>query len=364
MQQGYRRPSSPTKVTSAAVGRQLGSRRRASADRLACRAVVSRVLGGIGRTLIAAGVIILLFVAYEVWGTNLQEAKAQRKLNREFTATLQQATTTTNPTTTSRTTSTTRPGAPAPPTTDAPQPAPINLPVPPDGSPLARIEIPKISVDKTVVQGVTVDQLKRGPGHYPGTALPGQNGNAAIAGHRTTYGAPFHNIDKLVVGDDIKITTTYGTFRYKVVSSIIVSPSAGEVLNDRGDARLTLTACHPKYSASKRIVIGAVLVGKPVGKLKGQDEFQRKHQKIASQGSSAVIDGGLSGIQESKTPTLAWGALAALVWLVTWLASFVLQRRGAGRPIRWAPYVVGTPVFLLVLYVFFENFSLLLPSNF
>ncbi|MCU1454024.1 MAG: peptidase family protein [Acidimicrobiales bacterium] len=329
---------------------------------------MARVLGGIGRTLISAGVLILLFVAYEVWGTNLQEASAQRQLSRDFNAALQHAPAT-RPTTTSTTapkptTTVPKPGLQVTTATTPPAPAAIDLPVPTDGAAMAEIQIPKIGVDKTVVQGVTLDQLKRGPGHYPGTPLPGQKGNAAIAGHRTTYGAPFHNIDKVAVGDDIIIITTYGTFHYKVDSSIIVSPNASEVLLDKGDARITLTACHPKYSAEKRIVVSGVLVGRPIPPFKGQDQFMRQHQSSSGAGNTATIDGGLSGIKESKTPAFLWGALAALVWLAAWAVSRVVGRRGAGRLLRWAPYLVGTPVFLVVLYVFFENFSRLLPANF
>ena len=103
--------------------------------------------------------------------------------------------------------------------------------------------------------GVTVDQLKRGPGHYEETPLPGQAGNAAIAGHRTTYGAPFNRIDELEPGDEIVVTTVQGEFTYIVKEQLIVSPKQVEVLEDAGDNRLTLTACHPKYSARERIVV-------------------------------------------------------------------------------------------------------------
>ena len=332
---------------------------------------MARVLGGIGRTLMAAGVLILLFVAYEVWGTNLQEASAQRQLSRDFGAQLQHARSTTTttavkPPPTTSATPTTRPGGiVATPATTPPALAPINMAVPADGAAMAEIQIPKIGVDKTVVQGVTLDQLKRGPGHYPGTPLPGQKGNAAIAGHRTTYGAPFHNIDQVGVGDEIIVVTTYGTFHYKVDSTQIVSPSASEVLLDKGDNRITLTACHPKYSAEKRIIVSGVLVGAPVGKARGQDAFQASHQSTSGgAGNTATIDGGLSGVRSSKLPAFLWGGGCALVWLLAWATSRLLGRRGSRRVVRWTPYLVGTPVFLVVLYVFFENFSRLLPANF
>ena len=129
----------------------------------------------------------------------------------------------------------------------------------PEGEPTAHLRIPAIGVDKIVVEGVSLDDLKKGPGHYPETPLPGQEGNAAIAGHRTTYGAPFNRIDELEKGDEILVETVQGDFRYLVEEQLIVSPSQVEVLEDKGDNRLTLTACHPKYSARERIIVVATL---------------------------------------------------------------------------------------------------------
>ena len=130
-----------------------------------------------------------------------------------------------------------------------------------EGDAVAHLRIPAIDVDKIVVEGVEVGDLKRGPGHYPDSPMPGQPGNAAIAGHRTTYGAPFNRLDELGQGDEILVTTAQGAFRYEVQRSLIVKPDEVEVLDDFGDDRLTLTACHPKYSARERIVVVASLVG-------------------------------------------------------------------------------------------------------
>jgi len=323
----------------------------------------ARTLGAVGRLLIAAGVLVLLFVAYELWGTNLQEASAQHALARQFDDVL---TKDHAPTTTSSTTAPST-GAPstalAPTVTTPPVTAPANLPLPRTGDPVARIKIPKIGVDKTVVQDVSLSQLKRGPGHYPETPLPGQKGNVGIAGHRTTYGAPFHNIDKLANGDEIVLTTVQGTFTYKVDSTVIVAPSATDVLNDKGDNRVTLTACHPKYSARQRIIVSGVLVGQPVPPLEGQAE-QAHRRTLAGKGDEIRIDGGLDGRKPSRTPAFVWAAICALVFLVAWLASRLVRRRTERRLLPWVPYVVATPLFLVVLYVFFENFARLLPSNF
>ncbi|MDQ3738401.1 MAG: class E sortase [Actinomycetota bacterium] len=151
-------------------------------------------------------------------------------------------------------------------------PAPVDqgLPIFEQGDAVARLEIPTLGLDAIVVAGVDRDDLKRGPGHYPQTPLPGQLGNAAIAGHRSTYGEPFADIDKLQSGDEITVTTPAGTFVYIVDDSRIVSPSDTYVLDtvDAGASRLTLTSCHPRYSASQRIAVSAELAGNrssPVG---------------------------------------------------------------------------------------------------
>ena len=127
------------------------------------------------------------------------------------------------------------------------------------GRPAPRIEIPKIGVDKIVVAGVALSDLRKGPGHYPNTPLPGQLGNAAIAGHRTTYGAPFFRVDELAAGDEIIVTTVQGTFRYLVTEIKIVKPTDFSVLDPTPDATLTLTSCNPRYSSRQRIVVKARL---------------------------------------------------------------------------------------------------------
>lgn len=100
-----------------------------------------------------------------------------------------------------------------------------------------------------MVEGVDQAHLRRGPGHYAGSPLPGQGGNMAIAGHRTTYGAPFYRLDELEPGDVIRITTRDGEFVYEVTDSEVVAPTRVDVLDDFGDDRLTLTACNPRYPA-------------------------------------------------------------------------------------------------------------------
>jgi sortase A len=130
-----------------------------------------------------------------------------------------------------------------------------------DGQPLGRIRVPSIGVDAIVVAGTDTSALRRGPGHYPGTPLPGARGTVAIAGHRTTYGAWFRRLDQLHTGDKVSLTMPYGRFTYAVEQRRIVLPTATWVTHRVGYDRLVLSACHPLYSAAKRIVVFARLVG-------------------------------------------------------------------------------------------------------
>jgi len=141
-----------------------------------------------------------------------------------------------------------------------------------DGQAVARIEIPRIGLDAFVVRGTAPDDLKRAPGLLDAAALPGERGTAAIAGHRTTYGAPFRHIDRLRRGDRIAVTMPYGTVRYAVEGTRIVDPGDRSVLRAVGHRRLVLTACHPLFSAARRIVVYAaeIDVGRTARALKRQ----------------------------------------------------------------------------------------------
>src|SRR5262245_33005400 len=125
------------------------------------------------------------------------------------------------------------------------------------GDSIARIEIPDIDVDEYVVEGTDTGSLRKGPGHYPETPLPGEPGTTAIAGHRTTYGAPFRHIDELDKGDPIIIDMPDGRFIYRVEESRIVDDEDLSVLQPVGYRRLMLSACHPLYSAAERIIVYA-----------------------------------------------------------------------------------------------------------
>jgi len=128
----------------------------------------------------------------------------------------------------------------------------------------AVIRIPAIGVNQAVVEGVTRSDLRKGPGHYPGTAVPGYSGNVVISGHRTTYTKPFYDVDLLVAGDAIVVDTSEGSFRYVVESSYVVSPDDLGPLAATQGAVLTLTTCTPKGSADSRLVVVAKLEGVPI----------------------------------------------------------------------------------------------------
>jgi sortase A len=128
------------------------------------------------------------------------------------------------------------------------------------GDSIARIEIPTIGVSEYVVEGTDVGSLRNGPGHYPETPLPGDPGTAAIAGHRTTYGAPFRRIDKLKRGQRITLDMPDGRFIYRVEQTKVVDDQDLSVLDKVGYQRLVLSACHPLYSAAQRWIVYGRLV--------------------------------------------------------------------------------------------------------
>jgi sortase A len=281
------------------------------------------VLGGVGRTFITMGILILLFVAYQLWGTGLYTAQAQSDLKSQFNTKVHQKKV--------------KPGA-------------VDVPVSaPNGEAIAVIRIKKIDIEYAVVQGTTVPDLRKGPGHYVFSPMPGQLGNMAIAGHRTTYGHPFGDLDQLDVGDLIELRALDGkTYDYKVNQHwFSVDPHDLSVLDPvPGTATLTLTTCHPKYSASKRLIVKADLVPTPAVPA----------PLPAPRATTTRTPTGLSGESSSKLPALMWGLLAAIVGAL-WLLVFHRYR-------RWTVWFAGAIPFAIVLFVFYVNVERLLPTNY
>jgi sortase A len=188
--------------------------------------------------------------------------------------TLAPSTTSTSPPVTVAETTTTPASTPAP-TTKAPRrttttlpalPVPIAPPPPGTVEPefmLGSIEIPRIDVVRELYSGITMPTLDKGPGYWPGTALPGELGNTVVAGHRTSKDRPFERLDELVPGDEIIFTTGSGRHVYSVTSTEIVTPDALWIADQTYDHRATLFACHPPGSVAYRIVVFADLVDSP-----------------------------------------------------------------------------------------------------
>jgi sortase A len=171
-----------------------------------------------------------------------------------------------------------------------------------EGEAIGRVKIPAIDLNIGMVHGTETATLQKGPGHYPDTAFPGQRGTVAVAGHRTTYLAPFRHIDEIGPDDEVVVEMPYAAFTYRFERQRIVDPSQVGVVRDIGHDRVVLTACHPLYSAAQRIVVFARLIDvDPPG---GDDE------RRARGGSRAVPEIAEAGLG----PALAGaGGLAAIV---------------------------------------------------
>jgi sortase A len=208
----------------------------------------------LGKTLISMGVGVLMFVAWTLWGTGIYTAQQQDRLSEEFDLSpdlipVRVA---------DRDESGRRVVYSGPPKRFEPGP----------GEAVYQISIPSIDLDQTVVHGVDVEQLRKGPGHYPSCGegfdlctedideiWPGERGRVIVSGHRTTYGAPFWDLDKLERGDQVRVQTKWGGFVYRVIEKQIVDADFVGIVIPGDDAELVLTTCNPKFSAAQRLVV-------------------------------------------------------------------------------------------------------------
>ena len=320
----------------------------------------------VGRVLLVAGVLVLLFIPYLLWGTGLETAHSQATLRNQFSQ-AERSTGTVIPHVHLR----------APKVTAAAnQPLEVAPPMaaPPVGSPIGNLSIPKIGLSMIVVEGTGDAQLAMGPGHYQGTPLPGEEGNVAIAGHRTTYLHPFYDLNQLVPGDPITITTLQGVFLYHVTTSQAVSPSDVQVVADTRSPELTLTTCTPPYSAAQRLVVHANLVASLL--------VDPKHQAGATSRRStrAVIGGtgptgnpgkkGKSGQPKTNSTAetgsssrdwgtaIGWGIVVAALTIGLWI--------GVARTRSWRAAVLGFGLltWLVVVFFFFQAVTPLLPASY
>jgi sortase A len=197
---------------------------------------VRLLIRSIGELCITAGIVVLFFVAYELWGTGTYTQAQQRKLGDELNRTWASA-------------------GPGKVTTER-----VRL-----GHGLALIRIPRLGKNfhYVIIEGVSVADLRKGPGHYPGTAMPGRIGNFVVSGHRTTYLAPFNRLGELRAGDKILIDTRARQYVYQVTRKEVVKPSDVSVAApvpehpkaDPTQRLITLTTCNPKYSAAQRLIV-------------------------------------------------------------------------------------------------------------
>jgi sortase A len=313
-----------------------------------------QLTGTLGRLLLCAGTVILLFVAYQLWGTGIAESRSQAVLRQKLDHELAKAHVGTG----STSTTTTTPGA-----TDTDDPAPTTAD-PGDGQPVGLLQIPRIGLDKVIVEGTSTTDLRQGPGHYLGTPLPGQAGNAAIAGHRTTYGAPFYNLNELATGDPVVVTTPQGVFTYKVTRSLVVpcgdsncdDPADQAVIAPSTAPELTLTTCNPRFSSTSRLVVQATLASAVVTPSAAATTTPTTTPGARRPVNASAAD--LAGGQGDWVPALWWGCAV----VIAGLAVLVFGRRR--RRGRWVVYAGGTVGVLVVLFFFFGAVSPLLPASF
>ncbi|MED5265298.1 MAG: sortase [Actinomycetota bacterium] len=365
--------------------------------------LISRIFRRIGQTMILLGFLTLLFVVYQLWGTGLLTERYQQGLENDFEELVEQVEE----------------------VADEPEEVVSDSEVKPDlgeflwrseGEAMAQLTIPVLNLSKTVVSGVGVEALRKGPGHYSYTPLPGMPGNSAIAGHRTTWGAPFGDINKLEPGDEILIQTVQGSFTYRVVEQMggrghfIISPYRLDVLDQNFDTypnRLTLISCHPKLTARQRIIVVAELVGEPADYYpppkramfslnlsfgieggdtstpidpSGTSDEQTPTTQAPPQDDPSPVEAnppstettssqgndlgestevtsfgeGLEGDKDAIAPTVAWGIAVFMIIITTLLV--------ANRWRKWPAYFIGFFPFIAAVAVWFFNLEKALPS--
>lgn len=269
------------------------------------------------------------FVAYQLWGTGVETARAQNKLDDQFSELVAEQAVEPDEKTVSVRNIVTDDGIVDDPTGDGvtyralplpleadrssgPPPTTIyeeiipaaeqNLPDVIRGTVLGRIEIPVIGVDFKFVPGVTSDDLKLGVGHFPDTPLPGQLGNSALAGHRTTYKAPFARLDEVTIGDDIVVTLNNGEmFTYVVTGTTVVNPEDYWVIaeSDPNRATLTLITCTPEFTSLQRLVAFA--------------ELDPSRSGAVGQATVPLLDEPTNGLLPDEEPTVTPTAEAPTV---------------------------------------------------
>jgi sortase A len=301
-----------------------------------------------GRVMTWVGILLILFFVHQFWMSGISESRAQQLLLGQLrheavaggaggaaggvTSGQSSGVLTGNEGKTG--------GAPTKPKAQAEPPPPA------PGDPVALIQMPSIHLEAVVVEGTSGAQLQKGPGHFRNTVMPGQSGNAAIAGKRTTYGAPFSKLGDLAAGDQIQTTTKSGVFRYQVEGKPrAVESGQRDPLRPTKAARLTLITSDPRYVATKRLVVTAEMLSKPA--------------KSSAAAPTSVVDEPESGLSGDFR---VWAQ--TLIYLQLLIAAFLGARILYRRWLRWPTYIITTPILLALLILLFESVSMLLPATF
>lgn len=266
-----------------------------------------------GRLLLLLGVLIALFIVFELFLTPLVAWRAQDALLSSFK---QEIVTT---------------------TLDRPAVEPA------EGSAVAVLEIPRIGLNQVVAEGTTPNDLKSGPGHLRAAPIPGEFGNSVIAGRRTTYGAPFGRLSVLAKGDTIRVITGQGLFTYVVRSVRHIVPGQSDPIMGTSDSRLTLITSDPAYLATGRLAVVATLKGLPTA------VSQRPPRLVGDS------DLGLAGDTLGLGLGMFWGELLLVVLFIGW------RQRG-----RWPAaviYLIAAPLALALIVLTFSTLDLLLPGT-
>ena len=337
---------------------------------------ISNLIGLIGKTFIVAGLLLLGLVAYQLWGTGIETQRAQSKLREQFEELISA------PPTILVTPSTSAGSSDSSQSSDTVPASPPRLPK----NPVALVEIPAVDISHIVVEGVTPAALRDGPGHMPNTPLPGSKGNSAIAGHRTTYGAPFSRLDELELGDLIQLTTKKGYFEYEVTRSWIVAPTRVDVIRNTPDvATLTLITCHPRFSSSKRLIISAKLSKSTLRQLDSSTTIPAAENPTDNTVaiSEAATDEVLADVptetssedvvladlgdwfsdKSAITPAILLGLLLALLGVGTHFSQRQLRKRNvAWWKARLGTYAIVSLPFLFTLFYWYRFINLLMPA--
>jgi sortase A len=256
-------------------------------------------------------VVAIAFVCFALWLSGLAHARSQIGLQRRLRSELSQNS------------------------------APVGGAIP-TGAPIAMLQIPRIGVTEAVVQGSRSGQLRTGPGHVLGTPLPGQPGNAVVAGRRTLYGGPFGRLGSLRPGDLIHATTGEGNVTYRVTNVTHLGGTDGSFVQNHGDNRLTLFTSDSRWTATGRLVVTAKLVGNPYPPTNTQ-------QALDPEGL------GLTGQRDAASYMLVWLELLAAAGL---LCAYAASRWSTTRV-----WLVFAPLLAMMLWLFFESFVRLLPAT-